>query len=61
MFHSTGGPKPFDEDTPVYGNGRIAWKKRLERWKLRQGNIHKTKGERGGNINDGNEGPNSPL
>lgn len=35
------------EDLAVHGYGRAAWKKRLERWKSRQRQLHRSKGARG--------------
>ncbi|KAH6778389.1 cellulose synthase 5 [Perilla frutescens var. frutescens] len=61
-------PKSLEpsEDLAAYGYGRIAWKKRLEKWKSRQESLHRMKLEKGGkDIDDGigigSEGPDPSL
>ncbi|XP_057797035.1 probable cellulose synthase A catalytic subunit 3 [UDP-forming] [Salvia miltiorrhiza] len=63
LVAETKSPDP-SEDLAVYGNGRIAWKKRLERWKSRQLHLHRTndKGESDDGIGSSAKGvADSPL
>lgn len=63
-FPSAVQPKSLDpsKDLAAYGYGSIAWKERMENWKLRQEHLHTMNHEKGGkDIDDSGEGPDPPL